>query len=62
VTPKSANTDSFSTTLSVDQNTEEVFAAVTNARSWRLQNIEGSANGVGDDFSYRHADVLYSKQ
>lgn len=57
MTPKSANTDSFTTTLSVDQSPEEVFAAVTNVRGWWSQNIVGPTDQLGGEFTYRHEEV-----
>lgn len=52
----------YSTSFTVDQSPEEVFAAVNNVRGWWTGDIEGSTDKLGDEFSYRHEDVHYSKQ
>ena len=48
---------SFTTTLSLDQSPEEVFAAVTNPRGWWSENVEGATDNPGEEFTYRHHDV-----
>lgn len=53
---------SFHCSFTVPQPPEEVFAAVVDPRKWWTGDIEGSADGVGDEFSYRYADMHYSKQ
>jgi len=52
----------FHTTFAVPQSPDEVFAAVTNPKRWWTGDIEGSADQVGDEFSYRYGDLHYSKQ
>ena len=49
--------DSFTTTLSVDQSPNEVFAAVLNVRGWWSENIDGPTDQPGDLFTYHHQDV-----
>ncbi len=53
---------SFTSTFVVDQSPDEVFAAVTDPNKWWTGDIEGSADQVGDEFSYQYGDVHYSKQ
>lgn len=53
--------EEFTTTLSVDQTPEEVFDAINNVRGWWSEDIEGSADSVDDEFTYRYKDVHYCK-
>lgn len=53
---------SFHSSFTVPQPPEEVFAAVADPQKWWTGDIEGSADRVGDEFSYRYADMHYSKQ
>jgi hypothetical protein len=54
--------DSFTTIITVDESPEIVFAAVNNVRGWWKGDIAGKSEKVGDQFTYRHKDVHYSKQ
>jgi len=47
----------FTTTLSVDQPTEEVFKAINNVRGWWSEEIEGATDKLGSEFTYHHEDV-----
>jgi hypothetical protein len=49
--------ESFTTTLSVDQNPEAAFAAISNVRGWWGENIEGPTDIAGEEFTYRHKNV-----
>ena len=51
----------FSATISVDQTPEEAFKAVTNVRGWWSENIEGSTDKLGAEFTYRYKDAHYCK-
>jgi uncharacterized protein YndB with AHSA1/START domain len=51
----------FTTTFSVAQTPEEVFEAIKNVPGW-WGAIEGSTENPGDEFTYRHKDVHYSRQ
>jgi uncharacterized protein YndB with AHSA1/START domain len=48
--------DNFTTTLSVDQPPDEVFAAINNVRGWWGADIDGSTDALGE-FTYRHEEV-----
>jgi hypothetical protein len=49
--PNAAPEDNFSTTLSVDQTPDEVFAAINDVRGWWSENIVGSTDSVGEEFT-----------
>jgi hypothetical protein len=54
----------FTIMLSVEQTPEEAFNAIKNVRGWWTgePGVEGSADKVGDEFTYRYKDIHYSKQ
>ena len=51
----------FTTTLSVDQTPEEVFAAINNPRGWWSEEIEGGTEKLNDEFNYHYKDVHISE-
>jgi len=56
------NNPGFTTTISVDQDPEETFAAINNVRGWWSGEIEGNTNKLGAQFTYRYEDVHRSQQ
>ena len=52
----------LSMTFSVDQTPEQAFAAIMNVRGWWSEGIEGSAEKIGDEFTYRYKEMHDSKQ
>ena len=52
----------FTTTISVDQTPQEVFAAINNVRGWWSGQIEGDTDQPGAEFAYRYQDVHRSTQ
>jgi hypothetical protein len=56
------NDQNYTTSFTVDQTPEEVYAAINNVRGWWTGEIEGSTGKLGEEFTYRYEDVHYSKQ
>ncbi len=53
---------SFTTTITVDQTPEEVFAAINNVGGWWFGHIEGETTNQGDQFTYRFKEFHSSTQ
>lgn len=56
------NNQNYTTTFTVDQTPEEAFAAITHVRGWWSEEIEGSSDKLGDEFSMHYRDVHRSTQ
>jgi len=52
----------FTTSLTVDQSPEEVFAAVNNVRGWWSEEIDGSTDKLGAEFKFHYKDLHRSTQ
>src|SRR5215213_7061931 len=52
----------YSTSFTVEQSPEEVFAAINNVRGWWGEDIDGSADKLGEEFAFRVEAIHYSKQ
>ncbi len=52
----------YTTSFTVDQSPEEVFAAVNNVRGWWSEDIEGSSDTLGAEFTFHSQDVHRSTQ
>ena len=52
----------FTTTITVDQSPNEVFEAIIEPQNWWSGDFEGDTKNVNDEFTYRYADMHYSKQ
>ena len=57
-------TQNFTSTILVDLPPTKVFNAINNVREWWTGDlgVEGNTNKLGDEFTYRYADIHYSKQ
>jgi hypothetical protein len=51
------NDQHFTTTFMVDQTPEEAIGAIKNVRGWWSEEIEGSTDKLGDEFTYCYKDV-----
>lgn len=51
----------YTTSFVVDQSPKQVFDAINNVRGWWGEDVEGSNQNVGDEFTYRVQDIHYSK-
>ncbi len=52
----------YSTSYTVEQSPDEVYAAVLDVRSWWTGEVEGRTDEVGAEFTYRHPPQHYSRQ
>lgn len=55
-------TADFTTTITVDQTSDEVFDAITTPQNWWSGDFEGNTKNLNDEFTYRYQDMHYSKQ
>jgi hypothetical protein len=53
---------SYTTCFSVGQTPKQAFDGIRNVRGWWSGEIEGGTSERGDEFTYRHKDIHYSKQ
>ena len=51
------NNQNFTAAISVDQTPKDAFAAILNVRGWWSENIEGSTDKLGEEFTYSYKDV-----
>jgi uncharacterized protein YndB with AHSA1/START domain len=53
---------SFTTTCVVNRSPDEVYEAINDVRRWWTGQIEGRADRVGDEFTYRFGGIHDSRQ
>jgi hypothetical protein len=51
----------YTASFVVDRSPQDVFAAIKNVRGWWGEDVQGSNDKVGDEFTYRVQDIHYSK-
>jgi hypothetical protein len=56
------NGQNYTTSFTVDESAEEVFAAINNVRGWWSGEIDGATDEPGAEFTYRYKDVHRSTQ
>jgi hypothetical protein len=56
------NSSDFHTSILVDKTRVEAFDCINAVTKWWTENLEGSCEKLGDEFSVRFGDVHYSKQ
>ncbi len=54
--------NSFTTTITVPQSPEQVFAAINDVRAWWSGDIDGTTDAPGAEFTYRFAEVHRTQQ
>jgi hypothetical protein len=52
----------YSTSYTVEQSPEQVFAAILDVGDWWTGQVEGRADELGAEFTYRHSPQHYSLQ
>lgn len=56
------STKNFTTVFVVNQTPDQVFSAINRVREWWSGEVEGSTEKLGDEFTYRHEDLHFSRQ
>jgi uncharacterized protein YndB with AHSA1/START domain len=56
------DTQSYTTSFTVDRSPEEVFAAITNVRGWWSGEIDGRTDELGAEFTYRYENLHRTRQ
>lgn len=54
--------DGFTTSFTVEQTPDEVFAAINNVRGWWSGEVAGETNKPGAEFTYRYKDMHKTTQ
>ena len=51
----------FTTSFVVNEGPDRVFQAINDVRGWWGEDVKGSNDKVGDEFTYRVQDIHYTK-
>ena len=54
--------DNFTSRIIVDASTDQAFKSINNPAKWWTENVTGSSQKTGDEFTVRFGDVHYSNQ
>lgn len=57
LTPLRADSADFTTTITIAQSPDKVYAAINNVRGWWSEEIEGNSSRLNDVFNYHFEDV-----
>lgn len=52
----------YHTSITVEATTKEAFESINSVTKWWTENLEGSSQKTGDEFSVQFGDVHFSKQ
>jgi hypothetical protein len=56
------NDQSLSIAFTVDEDPDQVFAAINDVRSWWSGDIDGITDEIGSEFTYTYEDMHHSTQ
>ncbi len=51
------NDKNYTSSFLVEKSPEEVFAAINNVRGWWSEEIDGSTDKLGAEFTYHYQDI-----
>jgi len=55
-------TKNFTSSFTVKQSPEQVYAAINNVRGWWSQGLKGTSDRLGESFDYKHKAIHLSTQ